>query len=371
MTTKLNPNNKLATLDDIQKILSRAGINNRPKELKYYIQAFTHKSYTIKNGNVKSFNERIVSLRKYSLEQYEFVGDSFVGKTVCLYLWGRYQFFQEGNLTRLKQRIVDCKTLASFGRFLGFQKHCLISKFMENTSGRNSDKLMEDIFEAFVFALYLDLGEEVTSKFIINVMESVVDFAQINIDDINYKHQLLEIFQKLWNLTPVYKKISEIGAPHQKKYKMATMDYLGNIIGYGTASSKKDAEQESSQNAIEIMNSILNLVKNPNLITTTIENFKIRESSDILTIFKSISDKMEQEITEEDQEMYSKAMKTLLSVLKNHNIFRIEYIFNGIPQTHTIQYKKDEYNFYKKLFIDDMKCKNYIRAYHQIKDNIV
>jgi dsRNA-specific ribonuclease len=114
MTTKLNPKNKLVTLNDIEKILSRVDIYEKPKNLSYYIQAFTHKSYTIKNGNIKSFNEKVISLRKYSLEQYEFVGDSFVGKTVCLYLYNRFQYFQEGNLTRLKQRIVDCKTLASF-----------------------------------------------------------------------------------------------------------------------------------------------------------------------------------------------------------------------------------------------------------------
>lgn len=366
MTTKINPNNKLATLGDIKQILQRGGITVAPKELKYYIQAFTHKSYTTKNGNIKTYNENVVSLRKYSLEQYEFVGDSFVGKTVCLYLYKRYQYYQEGNLTRLKQRIVDCKTLASFGRFLGFQEWCLISKFTESTSGRNTDKLMEDTFEAFVFALYLDLGEEVTSQFIINVMEDVVDFAHINLDNINYKHQLLEIFQKLWNLTPTYRKISEIGPPHQKTYKMATMDYLGNILGYGTASTKKDAEQNSSKCSIETMKNIQELVKSPELITTELVNFHIKESSDIIRVFNGVKDKMDQEIDETDLETYNKTMKLLLSILNNHNIFRIEYSVNGTPQTHTIQYKKDDYAFYKKLFLDDTKCKNYIRAYHQL-----
>lgn len=366
-TTKLNPNNKLATLCDIKTILQRAGVQESPKNLRYYIQAFTHKSYTVKNGNIKSFNDRIVPLRKYSLEQYEFVGDSFVGNVVCLYLYKRYQYFQEGNLTRLKQRIVDCKTLASFGRFLGFQEHCLISKFMENTSGRNSDKLMEDTFEAFVFALYLDLGEHVVSKFIINVMEEVVDFVQINMEDINYKHQLLEIFQKLWNLTPTYKKISDIGPPHQRTYKMATMDYLGNVIGYGIAATKKDAEQISSQNSIDNISKMLDLTKNPENLTVQIDNFNIRESKDIITIFDGIKVKMDHEIGADDREMYDKAMQTVMSVLKNHNIFRIEYLVNGKSFTHTIQYKKDEYSFYKRLFTEDHKCKNYIRAFHQLK----
>jgi ribonuclease-3 len=370
MTTKLNPANKLATLVDIQKILKRADINVMPKNIRYYIQAFTHKSYTVKNGNIKTFNERIVPLRKYSLEQYEFVGDSFVGNVVCLYLYRRYQFFQEGNLTRLKQRIVDCKTLASFGRFLGFQEHCLVSKFMENTSGRNSDKLMEDTFEAFVFALYLDLGEQVVSQFIINVMENVVDFAQINIDDINYKHQILEIFQTLWNLTPTYKKISDIGPPHQRTYKMATMDYLGNIIGYGIAATKKDAEQISSQNSIKNINEMINLTKKPENLTVVIDNFHIKEAKDIITIFESIKTKMDIEIGDDDQEMYDKAMKTLFSVLNNQRIFRIEYSIDGISFNHTIQYKNDEYSFYKRLFAEEHKCKNYIRAFHQLKHNI-
>jgi ribonuclease-3 len=362
MTTKLNPKNKLATLDDISCILKRGGITQPPKNIKYYIQAFTHKSYTIKNGNVSSCNSSVVPLRRYSLEQYEFVGDSFVGKNVCLYLYNRFQSLQEGHLTKFKQRIVDCKTLASFGRYLQFQEWCLISTYMENTSGRNGDKLMEDVFEAFVFALYLDLGEQVVSKFIINVMENVIDFSEIILDDNNYKHQLLEVFQKKWALTPNYKKISEIGPPHQKTYKMSTLDYFGNTLGYGTGGIKKDAEQASSKNALEFLKQIEQLLQKPKRITTTITNFKIHESHDILNIFSKIQNDLESI----DKSVYNK----IYSVLENNKVFRVEYDIGNKHYTHTIQYKKDEYTFYKRNFENDNNCLDYLRAYHQLKHTI-
>ena len=342
MQSKLNTRNKLVTLGDIKKILLKAGIEEEPKRLDTYIQAFTHKSYTQqKEKNIMNFNEKCVQLQRYSLENYEFVGDSFIENVVCLYLFRRYTFLKEGNLTRLKQRIVDSKTLASFGRLLGFQEWCLVSNFMENTSGRNSDKLMEDTFEAFVFALYLDLGNDVVHKFVINIIEQVVDFTEINMVDINYKHQLLEIFQKFWNLTPGYLKISEIGPPHQKTYIVGTTDFLGNIIAKGTATMKRDAEQLASLNSINLMNKIIKLVQTPEEITTEITDFSVREMTGIIMNMKDIL----------EPDIYT----CIVEATKDVNIFLVEFIVNGEKRRYTVRYTPESYTQYKNVLNDKSK----------------
>lgn len=356
MQSKLNTRNKLATLNDIKCILMKAGIQDEPKRLDNYIQAFTHKSYTQqKEKNILNFNDKCVQLQRYSQENLEFVGDSFIENVVCLYLFRRYTFLKEGNLTRLKQRIVDSKTLASFGRFLGFQEWCLVSNFMENTSGRNSDKLMEDTFEAFVFALYLDLGNDIVHKFVINIIEQLVDFAEINTVDINYKHQLLEIFQKFWNLTPIYLKLSEIGPPHQKTYIVATTDFFGNIIAKGTATMKRDAEQIASLNSIEIMNNIINLVQTPDEITVEITDYSVREMNGIISSMK--------DLVAED------VYHCIVEATKDVNVFLIEFKINNERKSYTVRYSSETYSQYKAILNDTTRAYNYIRAYFQCIQN--
>ncbi len=105
MSIKLNENNKLCNLEDIQAILLKGNIHIKPKEIKHYIIAFTHRSYCKSNtprGNTVSYNPKIVKLQDNSQEVFEFIGDSIICKTVCLYLYNRYQFYEEGNLTRFE-----------------------------------------------------------------------------------------------------------------------------------------------------------------------------------------------------------------------------------------------------------------------------
>lgn len=261
MMSKLNHINLEIELIDVENIFKKLNLVFKPKNINYYRRAFVHKSYIKKNNElIYNIDKNVLSLQDNSQELYEFVGDSVFNKCVCIYLYHRYKEhdLNEGNLTRLKQRIIDCRSIAKMSRFLNLQKFCIISSFVEKTSGRNTDKLMEDTFEAFIFALFLDLGEKECNEFIISVIENVIDFAQINFEDINHKHQLLEFFQKHWKLTPFYKKIYDIGSPHNKTYKMAALDIFENIIGEDLSQTKKDAEQGASKKALVFLNQLFN-----------------------------------------------------------------------------------------------------------------
>lgn len=253
---KLNITNKLLTIYDIQNILREGNISTKIKSVYHYQRAFTHKSYIKSKNDSISFDKRIVPLQKYSNERYEFGGDSIISQTVCLYLLKRYPQKDEGFLTNVKIRLVERNALAYYAKKLNFSKWILISKYMETIHGRFKDKILEDVYESFIYAIYLDLGLKIAEKFIVSIIEKYTDFASIIHTDINYKHQLLKKFHKYEWEPPTYEKENEIGPIHSKTFTVSVSDPYGFKLGFGVAKTKKQAEQCASLEALNKLKKI-------------------------------------------------------------------------------------------------------------------
>jgi len=250
-----NPNNQLLTrkvVEDILKKVCKADI--RIFDIKRFQLAFIHKSvwkrdlsppkevvlekvaqYQLKHpdfcvDDLKVWTEDQVRERlgikvwkrgnpvifDQNYEALEFVGDGFVGCIVGEYLFDRFPGQPEGFHTRLKQNIVCKDGLASFGRYLNFQKYILLSNKAEQRTGRNKTSLLEDTFEAFICALRQDLGYEFVNIFIKNIIEARVDFNDIIQNDTNYKGTLMRFFQECgWN-TPIYADVMQEGTGRNK-----------------------------------------------------------------------------------------------------------------------------------------------------------
>lgn len=268
---QLNFRNKLITIQDIENIFAKGGLSDiKVKKLKLYIRAFTHKSYVkVDNTNI-SYNEillddNIVDLQEESNERYEFLGDTVIGHTICEYLYNRYPDKDEGFLTRLKTKLVDRKRLAVFARYLELQKYILMSNHMENIHGRNTDRILEDIFESFICAMNLEFGFELCRQFVINILEKTVNFAELLYLDENYKDRLMQYLQQKGFQTPIYTKLVVLGPTNKRTFIMQVWVKLykrnkktndkefteQKLIGTGIGRSKKSAEQIASRNALK------------------------------------------------------------------------------------------------------------------------
>jgi len=170
-------------------------------------------------------------------------------------------------LTKLKTRLVDRKSLANFAKYLDLSRLILISNHMENIHGRNTDKILEDVFESLICSITKDLGYEVSKQFIINVLEYTTNFAQLLHNDVNYKDRLLRFFQKQGWGPPVYTTANIIGPPHKRSFTIDAWIYeyaeddkdrknlLGKKhVGNGLGLSKKEGEQVASKNALAKFN---------------------------------------------------------------------------------------------------------------------
>ncbi len=137
---------------DITDWLKEHGISVDDKNLIH--QAFIHSSYANEHRN------------KHDNERLEFMGDA------VLQLWSSTQIYPldppltEGEMTRLRSRLVCEKALAEYGRKLGLNRFLKLGTGEEKTGGRNKDAIIADMFEAFLGALYLDQGYDAADRFL-------------------------------------------------------------------------------------------------------------------------------------------------------------------------------------------------------------
>ena len=144
------------TEDDVfaQKIRSITGF--KPKDISLYKTAFTHKSL-----HKKDKDGRLISY-----ERLEFLGDALLDSAITDYLYHNLPRSEEGDLTKMRSKIVSRKHLNEIGKDMD-----LVSLSKRDESKRKySYNAHGDLFESLVAAIYLDRGYNVMNKFINNKM---------------------------------------------------------------------------------------------------------------------------------------------------------------------------------------------------------
>ncbi len=204
-------------------------------------QAFTHSSY-VNEHRRKPFEDN---------ERLEFLGDAVLELTVSQFLFKKYPTMTEGELTKLRAAIVCEPSLVVFANELSFGKLILLGKGEELTGGRARPALLADVFEAFIGALYLDQGIETVIKF----LEKTV-FPKINAGAfshvMDFKSQLQELIQRDGTGALEYRVLQEIGPAHNKEF-VSRVSLNGKELGVGTGKSKKEAEQNAAQMALDLL----------------------------------------------------------------------------------------------------------------------
>jgi len=243
-----NINNVIISGENIKQLFSKFNFKVNIKNINYYIEGTTHKSYTKKEYEYKTIerdeNDSLELFEK-SYERLEFLGDTIIKCIAAEYLFDRYEDQDEGFMTRLKTKIEDKDSLAKYAKRLGLDQYMIISRQIEEKEGRNAPKLLEDCFESFIGALYKDLGFQICKDFIIYLLETEIDYSEILYKDTNYKDQLLRFYHKNRWSHPEYIVKNVSGAQHCRTYTIGILDYDKNLIEdcLTTDNSKKRAEQ--------------------------------------------------------------------------------------------------------------------------------
>ncbi len=221
-----------------EEFLKRFGLSFRDRKL--LEQAFTHRSYINENKRLGlDHNERL-----------EFLGDAVLELIVTEDLYHRFPETAEGVLTAYRSALVRTESLSEAARKMGMNELLKLSKGEARDTGPARDYILANTFEAFIGALYLDQGLEVTKKL---VQEQLLGNIEEIIESGSWKDpksRVQEYAQERYGKTPRYELISESGPDHNKHFVVAI--YFGERkVAEGEGRSKQQAQQEAAKHALE------------------------------------------------------------------------------------------------------------------------
>ena len=210
-------------------------------DLELLNQALTHSSFAheVKNAPKLQDNERL-----------EFLGDAVLGLSVSSYIYEKFPKLPEGEMSKLRARVVCEAALAKFARNIHLGEYLLFGKGEEASGGKDRDSILSDAMEAVIGACYVDKGFETARKLALFLTEEEICkfVATPDIDD--YKTRFQETVQKDGTVTIKYKLLSEKGPSHEKYFEIALF-VDDNKLATGTGSSKKEAEQMAAKRALQ------------------------------------------------------------------------------------------------------------------------
>ena len=211
-------------------------------------RAITHRSWA--HEQVAPGDEQLA--RKLHNESLEFLGDSVLGLVVANYLCNSYTGGTEGELSRMKHRLVSAPTLAKASLDLKLGDFLRFGRGEEKSGGRQKNALLADVFEAITGAIFIDGGLEAATRFICYALRNELEAANpLSAAKADYKTMLQERLQAERRQAPRYTVVETLGPPHRRIFHVEVAWDGGSIQGEGH--SIKSAEAAAARAALEVM----------------------------------------------------------------------------------------------------------------------
>ena len=232
-----NERNHEITESEVCDILKKYGVPDKIHNINLYKRAFVHKSYC-KRPKLENIENNIIiadkpdncmRLRTKSNERLEFLGDGVLECITKYYLYRRFPKENEGFMTEKKIALVKNESIGRMAYEMGLNKWYIISANAEEKKTRTNLKKLGCLFESFLGALFLDFnkisihdddkwfdnvfvtgpGFQIAQIFVENIFEKHVNWMELIQHDDNYKNILQVMLQKAFQVTPVYREISD------------------------------------------------------------------------------------------------------------------------------------------------------------------
>ena len=208
-----------------------------------FAEALSHRSYLQIAGNEETISN----------ERLEFLGDAVLNLAVAEYLFHRHLTAPEGELTKVRSRLVNRKALSMYAHQIRLGGFLLMSPSAAQVAGKGMETILADAYEAVIGAIYLDGGFHHARNFVEQTILTALQNGTVKVEDENFKSQLLEYSQAGGLGAPRYVIVQEEGPDHDRTFTIEV--YIGNIsYGVGSGKNKKDAEQVAAEKALQQLN---------------------------------------------------------------------------------------------------------------------
>jgi len=197
------------------------------------LRALTHRSYAYENGGLPN-NERL-----------EFLGDSVLGLVVTDSLYAAHPDLAEGQLAKLRAAVVNMRALAEVARTMSLGEYIFLGRGEEATGGRDKASILADTMEAVIAAVFLSRGMPAATTFVHQVLDPLMKSSASLGAGLDWKTSLQELTASGSLGVPEY-HVTEQGPDHRKSFN-AEVSVGSELMGTGSGSSKKEAEQMAAE----------------------------------------------------------------------------------------------------------------------------
>ncbi len=222
------------TITELENVLGYSFKNRQ-----ILMNALTHRSFFHENPDkAQDYNERL-----------EFLGDSVLGFVIVEYLYLSDSSLTESIMAKAKSYLVKESVLSEIAASLSLGKYLRLGKGEESTGGRTKRSLLADAVEAVLGAVYLDGGYEDARRLILGLFQDKIGSVLKSGKFHDFKTELQEKTQFLFNSIPEYRMIKQEGEEHSKIFTV-DVHIAGTKFGTGFGKSKKEAETNAAQEAL-------------------------------------------------------------------------------------------------------------------------
>ncbi len=223
-------------MKNFEDLFGKIGFGLKNQQL--LLEAFTHRSAVNEHSDIAVHNERL-----------EFLGDAVLELIATEFLYQKFPEKPEGELTNLRSALVKGDNLAEVARKLNLGEFLFLSHGEAKSGGAEKDYILANTVEAFIGAIYLDLGmkraKEFIEKWILVDLEEIIKYGK----HIDAKSEFQELSQEKIGITPHYEVMSESGLDHEKTFVLAA--FLDDQkVGEGIGGSKKEAQVAAAADAL-------------------------------------------------------------------------------------------------------------------------
>ena len=187
----------------------------------------------------------------FDYQRLEFLGDAVLQLVITEYLFRHFGGEAEGQLTKLRSRLVSREALRMHAATLDLGRYLLMGRGEETSGGRERTSTLADAFEALIGAIYLDRGLDAAKEFILTQTRTDLEQLAEKPVDINPKGHLQELLQSISPSSPIYELVSQSGPEHEKTF-VSQVVWEGIVLGQGSGRSKKQAETAAALEAMQL-----------------------------------------------------------------------------------------------------------------------
>lgn len=203
-----------------------------------YELALTHPSYNVDANTIHQDYERL-----------EYMGDAVLGYVSADLIYRNHPEMDQGKMSKLRSYLVKTQSLAAYARKINLAEYIKAGHSLSSEQVNQSDKILEDVFEALIGAIYLDNGIEVAFNYVKRFLEEDVKNTDESVLT-DAKTLLQEMMQAESRESVHYEMVKQEGPAHDRTF---TVNVLFNdiVLATGTGKSKKAAEEDAARKALK------------------------------------------------------------------------------------------------------------------------